>query len=170
VQREQRRQAVPRAAQRDALQHAEEREQHDGGGAQRGVAGQEGHAGGGGAEQEQCRGQLRAASPARMHRHEQDGAQRARDEGEREDRERIQRALQPIHEREEHGGEDQRRGDAVHEEIEILRGASDDDADGDLARRDVGMGARAVVVRGCGGAGDGGHRRRLSAVGRGLSR
>ncbi|PWS22473.1 hypothetical protein DKP78_18200, partial [Enterococcus faecium] len=38
---------------------------------------------------------------------------------------------------EEDGREDQRRGDAVDEEVEIFRGPADHHADGDVARIDV---------------------------------
>ena len=68
---------------------------------------------------------------------EMHGADRPGDEGEREDRERVQRAVEALLEREEHRREHQHRGDAVDEEVEIFGGAADDHADGDLAGGDV---------------------------------
>ena len=58
VQRQQRRQAVPGAAERDALADAENRQQHDRQRPQARVARQEGDAGGGDAQQEQGEGQF----------------------------------------------------------------------------------------------------------------
>ncbi|MCY1361340.1 hypothetical protein D9M69_480010 [compost metagenome] len=139
VQRQQRRQAIPRAAQRQALGKAEDGQQHDGREADAGVARQEGDAGGGGAQQEQRDGQLGLAPEAPLDRHRDHGAEGARDEGEREDHEGPEHAFQALLEREEHRREHQHRGDAVDEEVEILGGAADDHADRDLARGDVRM-------------------------------
>jgi hypothetical protein len=69
--------------------------------------------------------------------HEHRRAERPRDEGEREQAERIERARHRIDEREQQRREDQHRCDRIDEEIEELAGAADDDADGDLARRDA---------------------------------
>ena len=61
VQRQQRRQAVPGAAQRQALQASEHRQQRDGVHADHVIARQEGHAHGGRAQQEQRGGELGGA-------------------------------------------------------------------------------------------------------------
>ena len=61
-----------------------------------------------------------AAVPALDRHEEQHRADRPRDEGEREDREGVERARQPVGEREEQLREDQHRGDAVDEEVEDI--------------------------------------------------
>ena len=81
-------------------------------------------------------GQLRLAPIAALDRHEGNRADRPRDKGEGEDHEGIQRAFEAAREREKHGGKHQHGGDAVHKEVEELRGAADDHADGDFARGD----------------------------------
>jgi hypothetical protein len=75
--------------------------------------------------------------------HRDDSSERARNEGEREDQERIEHTLEVLLEREEHRRKYQHRGDAVDEEVEIFGGPADDHADGDFARGDV----RVVVTR-----------------------
>ena len=65
VQRQQRRQAVPGAAQRQALQASEHRQQRDGVHADHVIARQEGHAHGGRAQQEQRGGELGGAPQRR---------------------------------------------------------------------------------------------------------
>ena len=69
-----------------------------------------------------------AAVPA-VDRREDDGADRPGDEGQREHGEGVERRRHGLGEREEHLGKDDHRGDAEHEEVEILRGAPDDDAE-----------------------------------------
>ena len=93
VQRQQRRQAVPGAAQRQALQASEHRQQRDGVHADHVIARQEGHAHGGRAQQEQRGGELGGA-PAALDGHGQRGADGPRDEGEAEDDEGPERALE----------------------------------------------------------------------------
>ena len=101
------------------------------------VGRQEGDAGGGGAQQEQGDGQLDFAAEALLDRHEDDGADRPCNKGEGEDGEGVQRALEPVGEREEHRREHQHRSDGVDEEVEIFGSAADHHADGDFARVDV---------------------------------
>ena len=72
-----------------------------------------------------------------------------------EQREGVQRALQPVGEREEHRREHQHRGDAVDEEVEVFRGAADHHADGDFARGDACASSGGVVGGGAVGAGQG---------------
>ncbi len=96
------------------------------------IAGQERERHGGCAEQEQRDVSLAAAVLA-VDRHEDDGADRPRDEGQREDHEGIEGAGQLAREREHQAREHHHRGDGVDEEVEEFRGAADDDADGDLA-------------------------------------
>ena len=134
VHRQQRCQPVPGAAEREALPDAEQSEQYRRAGADVGVARQKRHGDGRAAEQEQRDGQLDAAAIGAVDRDENDSADRPRDEGEREDRERIERAAQRIDLGENQPRKHQHRGDRIDEEVEELRGAADDDADRDLAR------------------------------------
>ncbi len=67
---------------------------------------------------------------------EQQRADRAADEGEREQREGIEGARERIHEREDEGREYEDRRQGVDEEIEEFAGPSDDDSDRNFARLD----------------------------------
>ncbi len=136
------RQPVPGAAQRQALAQAQHDQGDDGGVAHAVVARQEGHARGGGAQQEQGDRELGAASPAPLHRHRDGRADRARDEGQREDREGHQRAVQARHEGKDERREHQHAGDPEDEEVEILGRTPDDHADRDLTGRGFFMGVR----------------------------
>ncbi len=60
---------------------------------------------------------------------------RPRDEGQGEDRERVQRTRQRIDIREDELRKHEDRGDRVDEEVEELRRAPDDHPNGDVARR-----------------------------------
>ena len=55
----------------------------------------------------------------------------------REDGEGVERRRHRFREREEHLREHHHGRDGEHEEVEVLRRSADDDADGDLARRDL---------------------------------
>ncbi len=83
---------------------------------------------------------LTLAAEAALDRHRDHGADRPGDEGEAQ---KITKAYsvpsQPVLEREEHRREHQHRGDAVDEEVEVLGGAADDHAHGDLAGGDMRM-------------------------------
>jgi len=158
VQRQQRRQAVPRTAQRQALAEAEHRQQHDGREAKAGVARQEGDAGGGRAEHEKRQGQLGFSPETSLDGHRDDSSERTRDEGERENQERVENTFKMLLEREENRRKHQHRGDAVDEKVKIFGCAADDHADRDFAGGDV----RVVVT--LPGADFGRVRQRLGAL------
>jgi len=88
-------------------------------------------------EQEQRHRQLDAAAIGTIDGDEDDRADRAGDERQREHRERIDRPLQPVDIREHQRREHEHRGDRVHEEVEEFGRAADDHADRDHARRDM---------------------------------
>ena len=138
VQRQQRGQAVPGTAQREALENTEQRQQQDGPDAQGVVGGQQRHADGGGAQHEQRHGEFHATAPVPLDGHEQGGTEGPGQEREGKNNECRQHAFQASQERKEHVGEHQHRGDAEHEEIEIFRGAADHHAHGDLPGRHLG--------------------------------
>lgn len=77
--------------------------------------------------------------PAPLDVHEQRRAERARNESQRKDGERVQNARQRIRKREEQRRKYQHRSQAVDEEIEVLGRSPNDDADGDIAGCDIGM-------------------------------
>mmetsp|Transcript_18007 Transcript_18007/g.50783 ORF Transcript_18007/g.50783 Transcript_18007/m.50783 type:complete len:442 (+) Transcript_18007:2217-3542(+) len=135
VHRQQRRQAVPRGPQRHPLADAAHHQRRHCPRADALVSRQRGHAAGGQTEQEQRAGEPRAAPEAPLDHVAAKRAQRAHEEGQREQRERPQRAFEWAGVREEHRREHQRRGDAVDEEVEVLRGPADDHAHRDVAGR-----------------------------------
>ncbi|MDF9791568.1 hypothetical protein M2440_002269 [Methylorubrum extorquens] len=137
VEGEQRGHAVPGAAEREALRDPQHREQLDGDDADRVVARQEADRRGRAAEQEQGEGELHPASVPLVDPHEEDRPERAGDEGQREDGERVERAREGGGEGEEHLREHQHRGDAEHEEVEIFRRPPDHHAERDVVGADV---------------------------------
>src|SRR6185312_10267167 len=70
-----------------------------------------------------------------LQHHEEHGAQRARDERQREDREGVEDTVDPAGERKEHLGKRQHAADAEHEEVEGLASASHHHADSEVSRR-----------------------------------
>ena len=141
VHREERGEAVPGAAEGDALGDAHDRQDQDRVDAGERVVRGEGDAGGGAAEQEERQRQFDAPAPAPVDGAEDEGAEGPRDEAEREDREGPQHRLDRRQEGKERAREDEDRGDRVDEEVEELGAAADDDADGDVP------GARGMPVR-----------------------
>ncbi len=103
------------------------------------IAGQKSHADRGGAQYEERQGQLGRPPPASLHGHGQRRPDRAHDESERKNDERPEGALQPRFEREENLRKHQHTGNTEDKKVKVLRGASDHDADGDLARCDLGV-------------------------------
>jgi hypothetical protein len=134
VQRKQRRQAIPRAAECNALPHSQQSEQPDRRNADIRVAGQKRDAHGRAAQQEQRDGQLCAAPEPSVDAREDDRAHRARDERERKQSEGIERSGQRIDKRKDELRKNDDRGDCVDEEVEELGGAAHDDANRDLGR------------------------------------
>src|SRR3546814_12396797 len=92
-------------------------------------SGQEGDGRGRSAEQEQRDGQFRAAAIGAVDGGEDQGADRARGKGEREDGERPERSVERVEMRKHQLGKHQHRGDGIDEEIEELRRQADDDPD-----------------------------------------
>ena len=146
VEREKGGEPVPGATQRKALPDPQNAEEVQRPGADLRVAGQKGDRHGGEAEQEQRDGQFDPAPVAAVDGREDDGADRPRHEGEREDGEGVERRRHGFREREEHLREHHHGRDGEYEEIEILRRSADDDADGDLARRNLVVGGYQASV------------------------
>ena len=131
------------------------------------MAGQEGNRRGRSAQQEQRDGQLGAAAIGAVDRGKDRGADGARDEGQREDGERPQRALQRIQIREHQLGKHQHRRDGVDEEVEEFGRATDHDTNGDLAgvdRMAVGIDRARIAFSLCRGDGVCRHGRRSLRV------
>jgi len=137
AQCQQRRQAIPGAAQGQPLQDAEQHQQGDGIAAQVNIAGQQCHAHRGGSQQEQRDGQLGGTAPALLDDHGDGGADGAGDEGQREHGKRRQHAVEQGVVGEEHVREHQHAGNAEDEEVEILGRSADDDAGSDFAGRSL---------------------------------
>src|SRR5699024_1757906 len=108
---------------------------------------QEGNADGGGAQNEQSGGQLRAAPPVALDCHPQCGAEGSGNEGERKDDEGVQHSRQLVGEREKYSRKDEYRGDTVSKEVEILRASPYHHANRDLPRSDlISVGAWVVTT------------------------
>ena len=133
VQREQGGEAVPGAAEADALDEAHAAEEVDGERAGFLVARKKCDGRRRGPQDEHCHRQLHAASVLPVDSHEDRGTDRTGNEGQGEDREGIERGRHRVGHGEEKLGEYDHRGDGIDEEIEEFRGAPDDDADGDAA-------------------------------------
>ncbi len=133
VHRQQRGEAVPGTAQRHTLPDPEPAQEEGGEGTDLAIGRQKGDRYSRSTEQEQGDGELGAAAEFAVDRQEDQGPDRARNEGEREDYERVERAGQPIDIREDRRREDQHRGDRIDEEVEEFRRPADDNADRDLA-------------------------------------
>ncbi len=133
VERQQRRQAVPRTAERQTLANAQDQQRHHGSQARVLVARQERHPHRAHAQQEECHGQLGAPAPAPLDGHGNGRAHRAHDKSDRQQRKRHQRAIQVREEWKEEGREDENAGDPENEEVEILGRASDDHAHSNFA-------------------------------------
>jgi hypothetical protein len=139
VQGQQRGQAVPGAAQCDALADAGQGQDRRRPKADGLVAGDEGHGDGRGAQQEQGGRQLGPAAELAVHGDEDQRAQRPGQEGQGEDREGEEGAADRPGEREDQLREHHHRSDGVYEEVEEFRRSAYDDADGDFARIHLAM-------------------------------
>ena len=91
-------------------------------------------------------GQLDATTVPAVDRREDDRADRPGDKGQREHGEGVKRRRHGFRKGEEHLGEDHHGGDGENEEVEILCRPADDDADGDLTRRDLVVGGHQAGV------------------------
>ena len=141
--RQQRRQTIPRTAERQALAQAQRQHGHDRQLAGRCIGRHERHAHRATAQYEQCQRQFRTTAPAPLDGHAQRSANGAGDESRRQQAKRRQGALQRRKKREEQRRKNQHAGDAEYEEIEVFGRTPDDHANGDVARADFFVGIRA---------------------------